>query len=194
MIREKIAQAVDILKEKNIDMWLTFVRESDTVHDPCLDFILGTSCTWSSAFIITPEGETIAIVGSLDVANIESRGHYKKVVGYKESISASLLEVLGELDPQTIAINYSKDSPLSDGLTHGMYINLTEYLKGTPYEDRIISAEPVIIALHRLSRQFNPSGKNIHYAYPKFLNHTVPQIICCGMSSTRRQHKYTDYQ
>ncbi|UCE20035.1 MAG: aminopeptidase P family protein [Gemmatimonadota bacterium] len=147
MIKEKITQAIDILKEKNVDAWLTFVRESDTVHDPSLDFILGTSCTWQSAFIITQEGLTAAIVGSLDVANIESRGCYGEVIGYKESIQEALHGVLQKLDPQTIALNYSTDSPLADGLTHGMYLNLMKYLRKTPYAKRIISAEPIVAAL-----------------------------------------------
>ena len=147
MIEEKIAQAIDILKEKNIDAWLTFVRESDTVHDPSLDFILGTSCTWQSAFIITMEGKTIAIVGSLDVANIESRGYYGEIIGYKESIRETLHSVLEKLDSNTIAVNFSTDSPLADGLTHGMYMNLMKYLQDTPFEKRIISAEPVVAAL-----------------------------------------------
>ena len=147
MIEEKIAQAIDILKEKNIDAWLTFVRESDTVHDPSLDFILGTSCTWQSAFIITKEGKTIAIVGSLDVANIESRGYYGEVIGYKESIRETLHSALENLSPNTIAINFSTDSPLADGLTHGMYMNLMKYLQDTPFEKGIISAEPVVAAL-----------------------------------------------
>ena len=147
MIKEKIAQAVDILKEKHIDAWMNFVRESDIVHDPSLDFVLGTSCTWKSAFIITREGKTMAVVGSLDVANIESRGHYEEVIGYKESIKESLLDELQKLNPKTIAINYSLDSPLSDGLTHGMYMNLVGYLKDTPFEKRLISSEPIVAAL-----------------------------------------------
>ncbi|MFQ6091992.1 MAG: M24 family metallopeptidase [bacterium] len=147
MIKEKIAQTVAILKEKKIDAWMIFVRESHTVHDPSLDFILGTSCTWPSAFIITRDGRTVAIVGSLDVANIESRGCYDEVIGYKESIKEPLRNVLRRLDPKMIAVNYSKDSHLADGLTHGMYLNLTEHLRGTPFEKRIVSSEPVVAAL-----------------------------------------------
>jgi len=41
MFKEKIAQAIEILKEKNVDMWLTFVRESEVLRDPCLELILG---------------------------------------------------------------------------------------------------------------------------------------------------------
>ena len=58
MFKEKIAQAVEILKEKNVDMWLTFVRESEVLRDPCLDLILGANCTWQSAFVITRTGKT----------------------------------------------------------------------------------------------------------------------------------------
>ena len=53
MIKEKISQAIKILKEENTDCWLTFVRESSTVHDPVMDLIVGTGITWHSAFLLT---------------------------------------------------------------------------------------------------------------------------------------------
>ncbi len=64
LVTEKISQAVEILKEKNIDLWLIFVRESHSLPDPSLELILGASCTWQSAFFISSKGETIAIVGN----------------------------------------------------------------------------------------------------------------------------------
>ena len=70
MISEKIKQAQLILSEENADLWLTFVRESETAGDPVLDLILGAGCTWHSAFIIPASGEPVAIVGSLDEARI----------------------------------------------------------------------------------------------------------------------------
>lgn len=170
MIKEKIAQAVDILKEKNIDLWMTFVRESDTVHDPSLDFILGTSCTWKSAFIIRRDGTTVAIVGSLDVTNIESRGYYEEVIGYKESIREPLLGALRKYDPETMAINYSADSHLADGLTHGMYLNLMEYLKESPFESRIVSSEPIVAALRgrKSQTEIGRIGEAIHLTLVMF--------------------------
>lgn len=147
MISEKIRQAVEIMKEKDLDLWMTFVRESDISHDPCLDYILGTSCTWKSAFIITREGKTAAIVGSLDTANITSTGHYQEVIGYRESMKEPLLEVLRRFNPRTIAVNFSLDTPLADGLTYGMYLNLAEYLKDTAFLKRLVSAESLIGAL-----------------------------------------------
>jgi len=145
--QEKLAQAADILRQLDIDLWLTFVRETEVTRDPSLDMILGTGCTWQSAFMVTASGETIALVGSLDKAGIESTGLYAELTGYLKGIDEELIKVLKRLDPQKIAINYSLDTPVADGLTHGMYLKLIDYLKGTPYADRLVSAEPVIAAL-----------------------------------------------
>ncbi|MEW5806841.1 MAG: Xaa-Pro peptidase family protein [Acidobacteriota bacterium] len=147
MYKEKIQQAIGILREKDVDMWLIFLRESETNHDPAIDLILGTSCTWASAFIITAQGKTIAIVGSLDKANIESKGLYLEVIGYVGSIREPLLETIDKINPNKIAINFSKNDVMSDGLTHGMYLMLKEYLEGSPFADRIISSEKIISAL-----------------------------------------------
>jgi Xaa-Pro aminopeptidase len=147
MIKEKIEQAVEILNEKNIDMWMTFVRESSTIPDPAVEVIVGTSCTWQTAYIITSKGETIAIAGSLDIANLKSKGNYKEIIGYVQSVKEPLLEVLNKLNPKTIAINYSTNTVIADGLTHGMWLQLMTYLDGTPFKERIVSAEQVISAL-----------------------------------------------
>ncbi|KAA0276627.1 MAG: aminopeptidase P family protein, partial [Chloroflexi bacterium] len=41
LIREKVDQAIEILKAQDIDLWLTFVRETSGVRDPVLDFLIG---------------------------------------------------------------------------------------------------------------------------------------------------------
>ncbi len=147
MIDEKITQAVDILREKRIDAWLIFVRESATMPDPALDMVVGSHCTWQTAYIITAGGDTIAIAGSLDTANIEQHGHFRSVRSYVEGIGPELRSVLKDLKPKKIAINYSTSSPMADGLTHGMYLQLVEHLKDTPYARRLVSAEEIFAAL-----------------------------------------------
>jgi len=54
---------------------------------------------------------------------------------------------LERLNPQQIAINTSQSDVLADGLTHGMYLNLQAMLQGTPFIDRLISAESLVGSL-----------------------------------------------
>ncbi len=147
IIKQKIAQAIQILNEKDIDLWMTFVRESGTIKDPAMDMIGGVGCTWQSALMINKEGDTTAIVGSLEVENFERFSGYKNVIGYVKSIREPLNEYLAKKNPKNIAVNFSKNSNLADGLTHGMYLILLEHLKGTDFGNRLISSEEIISAL-----------------------------------------------
>ena len=147
LIKEKVEQAVGILNENDVDCWITFVRESGIVHDPMLDFLIQADVTWHSAFIITKSGETYAIVGQMDTPTIEDLGVYNHVLGYVEGIKEPLSNAIKEIDPSSIALNYSTGSEISDGLTHGMYLTLEKMLSGIGYADKIISAEKITSSL-----------------------------------------------
>lgn len=147
LIQEKVKQAVSILEEKQIDLWMTFVRETSAVLDPILPLIYGATLTWHSALIITRSGETIAILGNLEAETARRSGAYAEVVGYDKSIQAELVRVVSRINPQQIALNTSLNDPTADGLTHGMYQQLKTYLAGTPFIERLVSAESIISAL-----------------------------------------------
>lgn len=147
LIREKTEQAVHILKETGIDCWLTFTRESEICGDPILVFLAPGHVTWHSTFIITSSGRKKAIVGLYDQKGIQETGAYDSVDSYITGIKELLQGYLKEIQPQTIAINYSKNSEISDGLTYGMYLVLSDFLKDLGYEDRLISAERITSAL-----------------------------------------------
>jgi Xaa-Pro aminopeptidase len=142
-----MTQAIGILQEIGIDLWLTFVRETSAAADPVLPFVYGHFATWQSAFMLTRQGQRIAIMGHYDAENARRLGVYDEVITYHEAFSPPFLEVLNRLNPQQIALNYSTNDPHADGLSHGMYQVLMGYLKETPFVDRIISAEPIIGAL-----------------------------------------------
>ena len=147
MVLEKIEQAVKILNEKEIDMWMTFVRETGNIKDPMMDMIVGSGATWQSAFMISKNGDTNAIVGSLELENMKSVGTYKYLHGYLRSVKEKLLEVLDNYKPARIAVNYSRNSTLADGMAYGLYLELMDHLKDTKYADSLISSEDIVAAL-----------------------------------------------
>ena len=148
LIQEKASQAIEILKEQHIDMWLTFVRETSGVRDPALDLLVGPNdLTWPSALILTRKGEKIAIIGNLEKDALQRLGVFDEIIGYDKSIREPLRGTIARLQPDRIAVNTSKNNVHADGLTHAMYEILREYLAETPYAERLISAESVISAL-----------------------------------------------
>lgn len=147
MVEEKLGQVPAILAETGFDAWLLFARESHTLTDPSFELVVGGHVTWPSAFILTAGGERLALVGGLDRPGVLAQGHYAEVIGYQGGISEDLKKVLGRLDPRRIAINFSLDDTMSDGLTHGMFLTLQKALAGTPYGERLESAAPVVSAL-----------------------------------------------
>lgn len=148
IIKQKTDQAIKILKELNIDLWLTYVRKTSEIHDPALFFLLEDQwLTWQSALIICKDGQKIAICGRYDAQNIENSGIYDSVISYDESIKEPLLNILDKLNPRQIAINYSIDNIAADGITHGMWIRLNKMLEGTEYSERLVSSENLLAAL-----------------------------------------------
>lgn len=148
IVQEKVQQTTAILQELNIDMWMTFVRETSGMRDPVMDYIFGPEgLTWHSVLIFTPNGERIAIVGRFEAEAVKRMGLYDQVLFYDVSIRPLLLETLERLNPRQIAVNISRDNVHADGLTHGMYLTLKDFLEGSPYGERLIPAEEIVAAL-----------------------------------------------
>jgi Xaa-Pro aminopeptidase len=146
LVQEKAGQAVGILREQDVDLWLTLVRETSLTNDPTLDLIAGTYSAWTGAFLISATGERVAIVGRFDAPAVEATGAYD-VVSYDESIRPALVETVERLAPRSIALNYSTSDPAADGLTHGLWLILQETFAGTPFADRLTPSEAIVNAL-----------------------------------------------
>lgn len=147
LIQEKTKQAVGILNELNIDLWLTFARETSAGGDPVLPLIYGRDLTWQSALMISKHGKRIAIVGSFEEDTALRTNAYDQIIPYTQSIKPQLLEILKDLNPEKIAINYSEDDVFADGLGYGLYRVLLQYLDETPFISRLQPADEIIRAL-----------------------------------------------
>ncbi|MBN2046691.1 MAG: aminopeptidase P family protein [Anaerolineaceae bacterium] len=148
IVQEKVQQAITIMREQQIDLWLTFVRETSAGYDPVLPLIFGAGgLTWESALIISATGETICILGRFDAKIARDTGAYQTVIPYDGSIRDALVETFTRLDPQKISINFSEDDVFADGMRMGMFRKLCRYLEGTPYASRFVSAAKLIATL-----------------------------------------------
>jgi len=145
--QEKVRQANQLLAEFGLDMWMVLVRETAEHTDPVLKLLGHLNAVWTAAFIFTRTGERIAITGQGDDEAVRRQGLFDEVIPYTQSMQSVLLEVLDRFQPATIGVDYSKSDVSADGLTYGMWLTLQEYLKGTPYAGRLVSAENFVEAL-----------------------------------------------
>lgn len=149
LVKEKIQQAKNILKEFDIDCWITFVRESSINGDPALSFLADAAVTWHSSFIITKSGHAYAIVGQYDKKTVEDTDAYDEVTGFVSGFKEPLTELLKKINPSKIALNYSVGSEICDGITYGMYLTLLEILRPLGFDNRIVSSEKIVSALRQ---------------------------------------------
>lgn len=184
LIQEKVAQATAVLNELDVDVWLTFVRETALQPDPVLELIADVDVTWQTAFMLARNGRHTCIIGHFDAVNVRNLGLYD-VIEYHHGISQPLRDALTQLDPAQIAINYSENDVAADGLSLGMYRTLQNILAGTPYANRLVSAERIIAALRGRKSETEIARVRQAVATTENLFDAVEQFVRPGM--TQRQ-------
>jgi hypothetical protein len=125
----------EVMRENRVDMWITVNREG--FDDPLTeDFGKGYVGTYGYYIFTDRGGERIerAVLG-VGTALVEDNGAYD-IFGSPEELKA----FVEERDPQTIALNYSRNIGAADGLSYTSYQKLAEEL-GARYSERFVSAE-----------------------------------------------------
>jgi Xaa-Pro aminopeptidase len=126
--REKLDQAVACLKKEGIDLWLIVTSEGS---DPCLPLVTGVHTVGPGAFAISADGEKTALCSSIDAQDIEESGLFTRVVKYTEGLGPALAALVKSKAPARIALNYSQQDHLCDGLTLGRFRWLKAALAGS---------------------------------------------------------------
>jgi Xaa-Pro aminopeptidase len=163
IVRAKLSQAVQLLQEYDLPLWIVqFARETHENPQPVQHLAVGTTITWPAAFIVTATGESIAIVGTGDVANVEGVGAYGDVRGYVQDIGPVLRECIAHAAPERIGVSFSRNDDSADNITHGMYVILHDLLSETPYAGRLVPADAVLGALR--ARKLPVEIARIQYA------------------------------
>jgi len=149
LLREKLSQAVDLVANSGADVWMTFVRETAMCADPALALILDGGLTWNSALIVGKDGRKIAVVGNYDADPLVASGNWDEVVTYVQDAREPILNVLETMvgPGGKIAVNFSTNDEKADGLSHGMYLLLKDYLRGTRFDGSLVTAESIVMPL-----------------------------------------------
>jgi Xaa-Pro aminopeptidase len=144
--REKLSQAKEYLAQMGVDCWIIKTKEGS---DPCMPLMFGFSIVGDALLLVTPK-EILAITSVIDAQDVKESGLFDTVYTYgQEGMAGQVAQLLQRLDPKRIALNYSKENPLSDGLTVGSYRSLLSMLTPT-YASRIESSEPFLQRLRSI--------------------------------------------
>ena len=135
--KQKISQTQQYLIELGIDCYIIKTKEGS---DPSMPLLFGLSIVGDAIIFITPS-KTIGITNSIDAQDVLESNLFDSVLSYSHSgLEKKVKEVITQIDPKRIALNYSKNNPLADGLTVGSYRKLLKML-GSPYNECIESSD-----------------------------------------------------
>lgn len=146
MINQRLEHLLPrLMAESQIDMWLVINREY--AEDPVY-------------FTLVPQPSFAARRTTMLVFNLTSDGTLEKLSvntypfgepytsvwsgGNLDEQWQALTRLIEDRDPQRIGINVSRDWPVADGLSHGLYQKLLTTLPKS-YQQRLSSAEELVV-------------------------------------------------
>ena len=120
--KEKMARAAELLQQNHVDMWAIYTRLK---NDTALELLFNTSTQNEVLFLLTKEGDRIAIACPEDAAQYRESGMYTQVI---EAQGAQMMEAFckcfREHNVKSLALNESIHDTRCDGLSMGLYKKL----------------------------------------------------------------------
>jgi Xaa-Pro aminopeptidase len=147
IVAQKLEQASALLKENDIDLWITFVEETKAGRERIFDYIAVADLTWESAIVLTKSGEKFVILGQFDEQPFRESGLYTGMKPYVQDFKDPITELLKQYPPKKVALNYSFQNASADGITYGKYNYLEKIIKETAPQAMIVSAEEIVNGL-----------------------------------------------
>ena len=141
LVQQKHRQLDSLLPKLDADAWLVLTREHS---DLSTLLFTGIGLVGEAAFIFTRDGARHAIVADYDVAPIAASGEFSVTSYGQGGFMQPLSELLEQLNPQTLALNFSENDPLADGLTVGMLRKLRQAWPVENLDDRISSSGGIL--------------------------------------------------
>ena len=135
--KEKIEQTKAYLTQMDIDCYIIKTKEGS---DPCMPLLFGLSIVGDAIIMIT-KSSCVAITSTIDSQDVIESNLFDSVITYSgHDLGTKVSQLLDEINPKKIALNYSKTNHLGDGLTVGSYRSLLKMI-GPKYSNNICSSE-----------------------------------------------------
>ncbi|WLD92533.1 hypothetical protein [Alkalihalobacillus sp. AL-G] len=144
--KERLQDASQLLLKQGIDVWMIVTSEGS---DPCLPIVTGVETVGLGVFLITKNNERIAISSTIDAQDIVESDLFHEVKTYQGNAEEVLQETIRIIKPERIAVNYSQEDPVADGLTTGRFRWLKQTLDDI-YPNEYESAEPILQQLRKI--------------------------------------------
>ncbi len=144
---DKIAPAVEVMKEKHIDMWIITGQESATNSEPAISVLSDVEFIGMTACIFNSDGSSAAVCTPIDANGYIHEGVFDEVLAFPVSFTDTLADYIKKKGPKVIALDYSLENPSADGLSYGMYMTLEEAFAKADYQGEIVSAEDIIVKI-----------------------------------------------
>ena len=181
LVSGKQSQAIEFMHQKDIDMWITFVREGT---DSVLTSMISGSehVVQNAALIFTSAGDQIAILEPIDVQNGVGT-LFNEVIGFKNDIAEPLRQVWKRFDPGKVAINYSINEFTADGLSYGMYLRLMEALGPLGLKEKMISSQDIVIQIRAVKNRVEIERMKKALEYIDAIGNDITREIKAGVTN-----------
>lgn len=139
-----ISDVIKKMGELGIDLYLILTSEG---ADPMTALIPGVDTVGQGAFFFLRDGRKWGAASRIDAQDVEESELFDKVVRY-EDYTQTIADLVKQAEPKRVALNFSTETALCDGLTLGRYKSFLQAMGGElPFEtvssDRFI---PVVLA------------------------------------------------
>ncbi|NMC54455.1 MAG: aminopeptidase P family protein [Chloroflexi bacterium] len=136
--REKIETATGYLQQNHVDAWLILTREGS---DPAMPLMVGVRSVHEAAIFLRKDGNHTVLCSQSDRGNYQSTGLFQTVQVYEKDFEANLSDVLAQMNPSRLMLNFSQIDHLSDGLSLGQYMMLQKIVGAEKLASIEISSE-----------------------------------------------------
>lgn len=188
VLRKRLDEVVPlVMRRAGVDAWVLIAREYN--EDPVLKTML--PATWLNArrrtvLLFIDHGEARG-VERMAVARYAVGDLFPGVWNPEQQPDqyARIAQILGEFDPQTIALNYSDTYALADGLTFSEHRDFTDALS-PELQERIVPAEEVAVGWleTRIPEELDVYRDVMEIAYGIIAEGFSSEVVAAGQTTT----------